>query len=117
MTTAGHMPIGGLVGWSFRSPTTDEHLNHMAIEAFSPPNKQKHTSSNGPHNRRLCSHVKARWAERGLVVFVDNCYGEFVEDKEPCHVGADLIAGSLIKNPGGTIAKSGERLLFCGAFF
>ncbi|CAN0558662.1 unnamed protein product, partial [Ectocarpus sp. 12 AP-2014] len=48
-----------------------------------------------------------RWAERGLVVFVDNCYGEFVEDKEPCHVGADLIAGSLIKNPGGTIAKSG----------
>ncbi|CAN0570675.1 unnamed protein product, partial [Ectocarpus sp. 12 AP-2014] len=57
--------------------------------------------------KRLCSHVKARWAERGLVVFVDNCYGEFVEDKEPCHVGADLIAGSLIKNPGGTIAKSG----------
>ena len=42
------------------------------------------------------------------MVFVDNCYGEFVEDREPCHVGADLIAGSLIKNPGGTIAKSGE---------
>ncbi|CAM9688999.1 unnamed protein product [Scytosiphon promiscuus] len=56
---------------------------------------------------RLCSHVKARWAERDLVIFVDNCYGEFVEDREPCHVGADLIAGSLIKNPGGTIAKSG----------
>lgn len=44
------------------------------------------------------------------MVFVDNCYGEFVEDKEPCHVGADLIAGSLIKNPGGTVAKSGERI-------
>lgn len=57
---------------------------------------------------RLCSHVKARWAKRNLVVFVDNCYGEFVEDREPCHVGADLIAGSLIKNPGGTIAKSGD---------
>ncbi|WP_093230510.1 methionine gamma-lyase family protein [Thermoflavimicrobium dichotomicum] len=42
-----------------------------------------------------------------LVVFVDNCYGEFVEDKEPTHVGADLIAGSLIKNPGGGLAKSG----------
>ncbi|CBJ48545.1 aluminium resistance family protein [Ectocarpus siliculosus] len=53
------------------------------------------------------SYTEARWAERGLVVFVDNCYGEFVEEKEPCHVGADLIAGSLIKNPGGTIAKSG----------
>ena len=32
-----------------------------------------------------------------VVVFVDNCYGEFMEDREPCHVGADLIAGSLIK--------------------
>lgn len=41
------------------------------------------------------------------VVFVDNCYGEFVEDQEPTHVGADLIAGSLIKNPGGGLAKSG----------
>jgi cystathionine beta-lyase family protein involved in aluminum resistance len=38
---------------------------------------------------------------------VDNCYGEFVEDQEPTAVGADLIAGSLIKNPGGTIAPAG----------
>lgn len=51
--------------------------------------------------------MKRRWAKRDLVLFVDNCYGEFVEDQEPCHVGADLVAGSLIKNPGGTIAKSG----------
>ncbi|WP_421385427.1 aminotransferase class I/II-fold pyridoxal phosphate-dependent enzyme [Bacillus salacetis] len=42
-----------------------------------------------------------------VVVFVDNCYGEFVEDQEPCHIGADLIAGSLIKNPGGGLAKTG----------
>lgn len=41
------------------------------------------------------------------VVFVDNCYGEFVEREEPLHAGADLIAGSLIKNPGGGIAKTG----------
>ena len=33
-----------------------------------------------------------------VVVFVDNCYGEFIEEQEPCHVGADLMAGSLIKN-------------------
>ncbi len=32
---------------------------------------------------------------------VDNCYGEFVEKKEPLDIGADIIAGSLIKNPGG----------------
>ena len=42
-----------------------------------------------------------------IPVFVDNCYGEFVETMEPTHVGADLIAGSLIKNPGGGLAKSG----------
>lgn len=41
------------------------------------------------------------------VCFVDNCYGEFVADCEPPTVGADLIAGSLIKNPGGTIVTAG----------
>jgi cystathionine beta-lyase family protein involved in aluminum resistance len=41
------------------------------------------------------------------ICFVDNCYGEFIENREPPAVGADLIAGSLIKNPGGTIATSG----------
>ncbi|CAH0346089.1 methionine gamma-lyase family protein [Bacillus sp. CECT 9360] len=46
-----------------------------------------------------------------IVVFVDNCYGEFVETLEPCHVGADLIAGSLIKNPGGGLAKTGGYIV------
>lgn len=46
-----------------------------------------------------------------VVVFVDNCYGEFVEALEPCHVGADLMAGSLIKNPGGGIAKTGGYIV------
>ena len=35
-----------------------------------------------------------------IICIVDNCYGEFVEDKEPPQVGADLTIGSLIKNPG-----------------
>lgn len=41
------------------------------------------------------------------IVMVDNCYGEFVEKTEPTEVGADIIAGSLIKNPGGGIARTG----------
>ncbi|WP_106497545.1 methionine gamma-lyase family protein [Lentibacillus sp. Marseille-P4043] len=56
-----------------------------------------------------------------IIVFVDNCYGEFVEEKEPLHVGADIIAGSLIKNPGGGIVRAGgyivgrkELVLQCG---
>ncbi|MCR5384943.1 MAG: methionine gamma-lyase family protein [Saccharofermentans sp.] len=42
-----------------------------------------------------------------IIVAVDNCYGEFTEKKEPLEVGADIIAGSLIKNPGGGIARTG----------
>jgi cystathionine beta-lyase family protein involved in aluminum resistance len=48
-----------------------------------------------------------RTVRQDVVVFVDNCYGEFVEDREPIEVGADLIAGSLIKNIGGGIAQTG----------
>lgn len=42
-----------------------------------------------------------------IIVMVDNCYGEFVEEVEPIEVGADIIAGSLIKNPGGGLAVTG----------
>jgi cystathionine beta-lyase family protein involved in aluminum resistance len=42
-----------------------------------------------------------------ITVFVDNCYGEFVQPREPCHVGADLVAGSLIKNPGAGLVPGG----------
>lgn len=42
-----------------------------------------------------------------LICFVDNCYGEFVEEIEPIEIGADLAAGSLIKNPGGGLAPRG----------
>lgn len=45
------------------------------------------------------------------IFFVDNCYGEFVETREPLEVGADLIAGSLIKNPGGGIVKMGGYIV------
>jgi cystathionine beta-lyase family protein involved in aluminum resistance len=46
-----------------------------------------------------------------ILVFVDNCYGEFTETYEPGHVGADLMAGSLIKNPGGGLAKVGGYIV------
>lgn len=49
--------------------------------------------------------------DSNIIYFVDNCYGEFVEDQEPTDVGADLMAGSLIKNPGGGLAPSGGYLV------
>jgi len=45
------------------------------------------------------------------IFFVDNCYGEFVELKEPIEVGADVMAGSLIKNPGGSMAECGGYIV------
>lgn len=54
---------------------------------------------------RACQIVKSISEE--IIIFVDNCYGEFVEDREPLEVGADIIAGSLIKNPGGGLAPRG----------
>ena len=55
--------------------------------------------------KKLCDAVKE--VSPSTIIMVDNCYGEFVEKLEPCDVGADLCAGSLIKNPGGGIAPSG----------
>ena len=52
--------------------------------------------------------VKDRFPE--VICMVDNCYGEFVEAQEPIEAGADLIAGSLIKNPGGGLALTGGYL-------
>ncbi|MCD8285858.1 MAG: methionine gamma-lyase family protein [Clostridia bacterium] len=58
----------------------------------------------------ICSMVRA--AGFTGCIFVDNCYGEFVETTEPTEVGADVIVGSLIKNPGGGIAQTGGYI--CG---
>ncbi len=53
----------------------------------------------------ICDVV--RRVNPSAVIMVDNCYGEFVEETEPAQAGADLIAGSLIKNPGGGLAPTG----------
>ena len=50
---------------------------------------------------------KAKSVRPDVIVMVDNCYGEFVQKYEPCAHGADLMAGSMIKNPGGGIAPTG----------
>ncbi|MBQ3556367.1 MAG: methionine gamma-lyase family protein [Oscillospiraceae bacterium] len=53
----------------------------------------------------MCRRIKA--VNPNVSILVDNCYGEFVEELEPTQVGADLVVGSLIKNPGGGIAPTG----------
>ena len=58
----------------------------------------------------LISFVKS--IKPDVICMVDNCYGEFVEEKEPSEVGADMVVGSLIKNPGGGLAPVGGYI--CG---
>ncbi len=60
--------------------------------------------------REICRTTKR--VDEQIVVFVDNCYGEFTDTEEPTQWGADLVAGSLIKNPGGGLAPSGGYI--CG---
>jgi cystathionine beta-lyase family protein involved in aluminum resistance len=55
--------------------------------------------------RKLVNKVKS--INKYAIIIIDNCYGEFCEINEPTEVGADLIVGSLIKNPGGGIAQTG----------
>lgn len=57
---------------------------------------------------KLCAVVRENNPDAAILV--DNCYGEFVEEKEPTHVGADLVVGSLIKNPGGGLAPTGAYI-------
>ena len=52
-----------------------------------------------------------RTVDKNVIVMVDNCYGEFVETREPCDVGADVMIGSMIKNAGGGIAPTGGYIV------
>ncbi|MGF9697035.1 MULTISPECIES: aminotransferase class I/II-fold pyridoxal phosphate-dependent enzyme [Paenibacillus] len=56
--------------------------------------------------------ARVKSMKEDVIVFVDNCYGEFTEKREPTEVGVDLMAGSLIKNPGGGLAETGGYI--CG---
>lgn len=58
---------------------------------------------------RVCKAI--RQVNKDCIIMVDNCYGDFVEDREPTQVGADLIVGSLMKNLGGGVVKSGGYIV------
>ncbi len=98
-------------------PTLSAHDRRQLLEKLlGPPTKiayiQKscgysfdRRSINTSEIGELCASIKQ--IRPDCLILVDNCYGEFVEEQEPTAVGADLIAGSLIKNPGGGLAISG----------
>ncbi|WP_420795515.1 aminotransferase class I/II-fold pyridoxal phosphate-dependent enzyme [Halalkalibacillus sediminis] len=100
--------------------TEDGHMDYEAIKAAITPKTRMIAiqRSKGYADRPSFSIKEIRDVIRfvkgirsDIIVFVDNCYGEFVELEEPTEAGADLIAGSLIKNPGGGLAKTGGYIV------
>ena len=81
----------------------DENTNMVLIQRSRGYSLRK--SLNIETIKKIVEIVKSKNPK--CICFVDNCYGEFVEKLEPLEVGADLIAGSLIKNPGGGIVEAG----------
>ncbi len=101
--------------------TAEGKLDLAAIEkAIGEKTKLIHIQRSKGYDPRPTLSVEAigeaiavcRKVKRDVVVMVDNCYGEFVETIEPSDVGADMIVGSLIKNPGGGLAPIGGYI--CG---
>ncbi|MBO5744704.1 MAG: methionine gamma-lyase family protein [Clostridia bacterium] len=98
--------------------TLDGNFDYSAIEKELTPDVKVVfvQRSKGYLNRKTLSVsqigelVKFVKARSNAYIYVDNCYGEFVEELEPTDVGVDLMAGSLIKNPGGGMAECGGYL-------
>ncbi|WP_454191726.1 methionine gamma-lyase family protein [Paenibacillus sp. Marseille-Q7038] len=98
----------GLIDWSAVEEAINERTKVIGIQRSR--GYDWRSSFTVTQIEEMVQKVKA--LKEDVIVFVDNCYGEFTEEKEPTEVGADLIAGSLIKNPGGGIAETGGYI--CG---
>lgn len=115
---------GSLAEWGIRSNVLDltsgEYPDFDALaNALTPKTRMVGIQRSCGYQRRPAVNIQTIGAliraiksyNENIICFVDNCYGEFVEEKEPPEVGADLTAGSLIKNPGGGLADGGGYLV------
>lgn len=98
----------GSIDWDAVSAAISERTRVIGIQRSRGYDWRKSFSVDeiGEMVRRVKAH------KPDVIVFVDNCYGEFTEEREPTEAGVDLMAGSLIKNPGGGLALSGGYI--CG---
>lgn len=97
------LAIGGTVDWSALAQAVGKNTRMVLIQRSC--GYSWRSSLSIADIEKIVYLVKQQNPD--TICFVDNCYGEFIEDREPPAVGADLIAGSLIKNPGGTIVAAG----------
>ena len=93
-----------------RKEPTDDDIKHANVIMMQ--RSGGYAFFSGHNIDTLAERIKRiRLLNEQAIIVVDNCYGEFVEDREPLHVGADIIVGSLIKNPGGTLAPTGGYIV------
>lgn len=91
------------VNFELLEKTIDKSVNMVTIQRSRGYATRK--SLDIETTKKVIDIVKSK--NQDCICFIDNCYCEFVEEKEPLEIGADLIAGSLIKNPGGGIVEAG----------
>jgi cystathionine beta-lyase family protein involved in aluminum resistance len=91
------------VDFGLLEKTVDKSVNMVTIQRSRGYSLRK--SLNIETTKKIIDIVKSKNPD--CICFIDNCYCEFVEEKEPLEIGADLVAGSLIKNPGGGIVETG----------
>ena len=97
-----------LVDDDFDIPSIQEYLKSHKVKVIEIQRSKGYSTRKSLTIDKVERVVKAiREVDRGVIIMVDNCYCEFVSDKEPTEVGVDIMVGSLIKNLGGGLAPNG----------
>lgn len=97
-----------LVNNDFDIPAITERLKSHDVKLVEIQRSRGYSDRDSLTIEKIERVIKAiREVDNNVIIMVDNCYGDFVEDKEPTEVGADIIVGSLMKNLGGGVAKTG----------
>lgn len=100
-----------LINNDFDIPTIQERLKRNDVKLVEIQRSRGYSLRKSITIEKIEKAIKAiREVNKDVIIMVDNCYGEFVEDREPIEIGADIAVGSLMKNPGGGIATSGAYI-------
>ena len=97
-----------LVNSEFNTKAIVERLSKSDVKLVEIQRSRGYSNRNSLTIAQIENIIKEiRKVNKDVIIMVDNCYGELVEDKEPGHVGADVVVGSLMKNLGGGVASTG----------